>query len=125
VVVAGPGSRTSNVSEQAPGLGAAWLDSLPSGSSARSVGRLGRWAGTTAAAEAPGSFERENRRGSGIASRTGHPSLILDPIDPRGADRWDRGFVTKGALCRADPDLWELRNEAADESVMTGFTTRA
>ena len=29
--------------------------------------------------------------------------MILDPIDPRGAGRWDRGFVTKEALCRADP----------------------
>jgi hypothetical protein len=33
--------------------------------------------------------------------------MILDPIDPYGVDRWDRGFVTKEALCRADPDLWE------------------
>jgi hypothetical protein len=32
--------------------------------------------------------------------------MILDPIDPYGMDRWDRGFVTKEALCRADPDLW-------------------
>ena len=40
--------------------------------------------------------QREKRCGSGIASRTGHPSLILDPIDPRGEVRWDRGLVTKG-----------------------------
>ena len=33
--------------------------------------------------------------------------IIRDPIDPHRADRWDRGFVTKEALCRADPDPWE------------------
>jgi hypothetical protein len=32
--------------------------------------------------------------------------MILDPIDPYGMGRWDRGLVTKEALCRADPDLW-------------------
>ena len=32
--------------------------------------------------------------------------MILDPIDSYGMGRWDRGFVTKEALCRADPDLW-------------------
>ena len=47
----------SNVSEQATGLGAAWLGSLAAGSAARPVGHLGRWAGTTAVAEAPGSLE--------------------------------------------------------------------
>ena len=31
--------------------------------------------------------------------------MNLDPIGPYGAGRWDRGFVTKEALCRADPDL--------------------
>ena len=40
---------------------------------------------------------------SSAVSRAGHPLMILDPIDPFGADRWDRGFVTKEALCRADP----------------------
>ena len=33
--------------------------------------------------------------------------IIRDPIDPHRADRWDRGFVTKEALCRAGPDLRE------------------
>jgi hypothetical protein len=33
--------------------------------------------------------------------------MILDPIGPYGMDRWDRGFVTKEALCRADPGPWE------------------
>jgi len=70
------------------------------------VGRLGRWAGTTAVAEAPGSFETEQGCGTSTVSREGHLLIIRDPIDPHRADRWDRGFVTKEALCRTDPDLW-------------------
>src|SRR5208337_710212 len=54
-------------------------------------------------AEAPGSFETEQGCGTSTVSREGHLLIIRDPIDPRGADRWDRGFVTKEALCRADP----------------------
>src|SRR5262249_35364688 len=90
VVAAGPGPRASNVSEQAPGLGAAWLGALPAGSATRSVGYLGRRAGTTAVAEAPGSLETGQGRGSSTVSEEGHPLIILGPIDPCSADRWDR-----------------------------------
>src|SRR5208337_4908574 len=86
---------------------AARLGSLSADSSAGPVGRLGRWAGTTAVAEAPGSFETEQGCATSTVSREGHPLIIRDPIDPHRADRWDRGFVTKEALCRADPDLRE------------------
>ena len=106
MVAAGIGSIASNVGEQAQVLGAARLGSLSADSSAGPVGRLGRWAGTTAVAEAPGSFETEQGCGTSTVSREGHPLIIRDPIDPHRADRWDRGFVTKEALCRADPDLW-------------------
>ena len=50
--------------------------------------------------------KRGKRCGRSTVPQEGHPLMILDPIDPRGAGRWDRGFVTKEALCRADPDLW-------------------
>ena len=83
------------------------LGSLAADSAAGPVGRLGRWAGTTAVAEAPGSFETKQGCGTSTVSREGHPLIIRDPIDPHRADRWDRGFVTKEALCHADPDPWE------------------
>jgi hypothetical protein len=88
-------------------LGAARLGSLAADSAAGPVGRPGRWAGTTAVAEAPGSFETKQQCGTSTVSREGHPLIIRDPIDPHRADRWDRAFVTKEALCRADPDPWE------------------
>ena len=61
VVAAGPGPRASDVTEQATRLGAARLGSLAAGSASRSVGRLGRWTGTTAVAEAPGRLRNRAR----------------------------------------------------------------
>ena len=95
------------------------LGSLAADSAAGPMGRLGRWAGTTAVAEAPGSIETEQGCGTSTVSREGHLVIIRDPIDPHCADRWDRGFVTKEALCRADPDLWEL------QGVISGATRPA
>jgi hypothetical protein len=109
VVVAGPGSRASSVREQAQGLGAAWLGSFASGSAARPVGGLGRWTGTTAVAATPGSLKTEQSCGSTTVLRESHQLMILDPIDPCGAARWDQGIVTKEALRSADPGLWEPR----------------
>ncbi len=100
----------------------AWLGSLPAGSTARPVGHLGRWAGTTAVAEAPGSLETGQACGRSTVSREGHPLMILDPIDPHGVDRWDRGFVTKGALCRADPGLPQFRHPARHVAASLSLT---
>jgi hypothetical protein len=46
----------------------------------------------------PGSFETDHDRRSGTGSREGLHLIIRDPIEPHCADRWDQGFVTKGAL---------------------------
>src|SRR5262249_56491733 len=87
------------------GLGGGGLGSLGADSAARPGGHLGRRAGTTAVAEAPSRLETGPACERSAASRDGHPLMILDPIDPYGRGRWDRGFVTKEALCRADPDV--------------------
>src|SRR6516162_11192861 len=105
VVAAGLGPGAPDVSEQAAGLGPARLGPRPPGPAARSLGRLGRRAGTAAVAAAPGGLETRPACGRSPVSRVGHPLMNPDPIGPYGAGRWDRGFVTREALCRADPDL--------------------
>jgi hypothetical protein len=107
VVVAGTGLRAPQVGERAAELVAARLDPRPPGPAARSLGRLGRWAGMAAVAEVPGGLETRPAYGRSPASPVGHPLMILDPMAPYSTGRRDRGFVTKEALWRADPDLWE------------------
>ena len=82
----------------------------PAGPAARPLGRLGRWSGTAAVAEAPGHVETRPGRGRSPVSRGSRPLKILDPIDPySGRRRGDRVSVTKEALCRADPDVRRKR----------------
>ena len=79
VVAAGLGPRASNVSGQAAGLGATWLGSLAAGSAARPVGHLGRWAGTTAIAEAHGRLAFEQVCGTNVVMKKVISFEILIP----------------------------------------------
>ena len=92
------GSIASNVGEQAQVLGAVRLGSLAADSAAGPVGRLGRWAGTTAVAEAPGSFETKQGCGTSTVSREGHPLIIRDPIDPHRAGSMGSRLCDKGGI---------------------------
>ena len=109
VVAAGPGPRASDVGEQVAGLGAAWLGSLPA------VPPRGLWVIWADGRERQRlrKLRAASKRGkpeeSSTVSREGHPLIFLDPIDPHRVARWDRGFVTKEALCRADPDVRSQR----------------
>ena len=79
VVVAGLGPRASNASGQAAHLGATRLGSRAAGPAARSVGRLGRWAGTTPTVEAHGRLAFEQVCGTNVVMKKVISFEILIP----------------------------------------------
>ena len=85
-------------------LGDTRLGSLSAGFAARSVGRVGRWAGATTTAEADGKREDERARGMSVVMGEDHSLRFLNPTDPPHQDRGSR-IVTKEALCREDPGV--------------------
>jgi len=84
-VVAGLGPRASNVSGQAAHLGDARLGSLAAGPASRSVGRLGRWAGTTPTAEAHGRLAFEQVCGTSVFMKN---IISLDILIPYIHSTW-------------------------------------
>ena len=105
VVAAGPGPGACRCQRTSSGTGPCVAGSAPGRSRRAACGSSGPMAGNDSGCGSSG----RPRNGASLQKTTAvsqedHPLMILDPIDPRGADRWDRGFVTKEALCRAHPD---------------------
>ena len=72
-------ARASNASGQAAHLGDTRLGSLAAGPAARSVGRLGRWAGTTPTVEADGRLAFEQVCGTNVVMKKVMSFEILIP----------------------------------------------